>query len=57
MSHRICRVQSVEIVAPYTLHLRFSDGAENKLFSVTFDTGGRVTASGTTIDPKENAGR
>lgn len=36
---------------------RFADGGENKLFSVTFDTSGRVTATGMTIDPKENAGR
>ena len=28
MSHRICRVQSFEIVAPFTLRLRFHDGAE-----------------------------
>ena len=31
MSHRICRVQSVAIVAPFTLHLHFSDGAEQRI--------------------------
>ncbi|MEP7101147.1 MAG: outer membrane protein assembly factor BamE, partial [Burkholderiales bacterium] len=36
---------------------RFSDVSENKLFSVTFDTNGRVTSSATTVDPKENGGR
>ena len=36
---------------------RFSDDAENKLFSVTFDIDGRVTATATTIDPKEMGGR
>ena len=36
---------------------RFADNAENKQFSVTFDNSGRVTATGTTVDPKENAGR
>ena len=36
---------------------RFADNAENKQFSVTFDSSGRVTATGTTVDPKENAGR
>lgn len=36
---------------------RFSDNAENKLFSVTFDADGRVTATATTIDPTEMGGR
>ena len=36
---------------------RFADNAENKQFSVTFDSSGLVTATGTTVDPKENAGR
>ena len=36
---------------------RFADGGENKLFSVSFDTSGRVTSTATTIDPKETAGR
>lgn len=36
---------------------RFADGGENKLFSVTFDASGRVTATGTTIDPKDTEGR
>ena len=36
---------------------RFNDNTENKLFSVTFDTSGRVTSTATTIDPKESAGR
>ena len=36
---------------------RFADVGENKQFSVTFDANGRVTATATTVDPKENAGR
>ncbi len=32
---------------------RFADGGENKVFSVTFDSAGRVTATATTIDPKD----
>jgi Protein of unknown function (DUF2442) len=27
MSHRICRIESFQIVGPYTLQLRFDDGA------------------------------
>jgi hypothetical protein len=29
---------------------RFADGAQGKVFSVTFDASGRVTATGTTLD-------
>ena len=38
---------------------RFADGAENKVFSVSFDPNGRVTSTATTIDPKDagQAGR
>ena len=31
MSHPICRVQSVEVVAPFTLRLRFNDGVERRI--------------------------
>ena len=31
MSHPICRVQSVEVVAPFTLQLRFDDGVERRI--------------------------
>ena len=31
MSHPICRVQSVEVVAPFTLRLRFDDGVERRI--------------------------
>lgn len=33
---------------------RFQDGAQNKLFSVIFDTNGIVTSSAVTLDPREN---
>ena len=32
---------------------RFADGNQGKVFSVTFDTGGRVTATSTTLDAVE----
>ena len=31
MSHPIYRVQSVEIVAPFTLRMRFDDGSERRI--------------------------
>jgi hypothetical protein len=31
MSHRIYRVEQFEIVAPYTLRLRFDDGVEQRI--------------------------
>ena len=33
---------------------RFQDGAQNKLFSVTFDNNGVVVGSAATLDPREN---
>ena len=36
---------------------RFNDNGENRLFSVTFDASGRVTATGSTVDPKDTGGR
>ncbi|HEY9065371.1 MAG TPA: outer membrane protein assembly factor BamE [Burkholderiaceae bacterium] len=38
---------------------RYADGSENKVFSVSFDTSGRVTATSTTLDPRDTgeAGR
>ncbi|HKX42100.1 MAG TPA: outer membrane protein assembly factor BamE [Burkholderiaceae bacterium] len=32
---------------------RYADGAENKVFSVSFDPNGRVTATATTLDPRD----
>ena len=32
---------------------RFADSMENKVFSVTFDTSGRVTSTATTLDASE----
>ena len=51
------KTQRYELKREEVWDWRFSDNAENKLFSVTFDTDGRVTATATTIDPKENGGR
>lgn len=31
MSHPICRVQSVEVIAPFTLRLRFDAGVERRI--------------------------
>ncbi len=31
MTHPICRVEQFEIVAPYTLRLRFNDGSEQRI--------------------------
>ena len=38
---------------------RFADGAENKVFSVSFDLNGRVVSTSTTLDAKDagQAGR
>ncbi len=33
---------------------RFLDGAQNRLFSVVFDTNGIVTSSAVTLDPRDN---
>ena len=33
---------------------RFLDGAQSKVFSVTFDLNGIVTGSAATADPREN---
>lgn len=33
---------------------RYADGAENKVFSVSFDPNGRVTATATTLDPRDS---
>lgn len=51
------KTQRYELKQEEVWDWRFSDNAENKLFSVTFDTDGRVTATATTIDPKEMGGR
>ena len=51
------KTQRYDLKQEETWDWRFNDNNENKLFSVTFDSGGRVTATATTIDPKEDAGR
>jgi hypothetical protein len=51
------KTQRYELKQEEVWDWRFADNAENKQFSVTFDTSGRVTATATTVDPKENAGR
>ena len=51
------KTQRYELKREEVWDWRFSDDAENKLFSVTFDTDGRVTATGTTADSKEMGGR
>ena len=51
------KTQRYELKQEEVWDWRFADNAENKQFSVTFDVNGRVTATATTIDPKENAGR
>ncbi len=51
------KTQRYELKQEEVWDWRFADNAENKQFSVTFDTSGRVTATATTLDPKENAGR
>jgi SmpA / OmlA family len=51
------KTQAYELKREEVWDWRFSDNAENKQFSVTFDTEGRVTSTATTIDPKEMGGR
>jgi hypothetical protein len=51
------KTQRYELKQEEVWDWRFNDNAENKLFSVTFDSSGRVTSTATAIDPKENAGR
>lgn len=51
------KTQRYELKREEVWDWRFADIGENKLFSVTFDTNGRVTATATTIDPKEADGR
>ncbi|HZT56487.1 MAG TPA: outer membrane protein assembly factor BamE [Burkholderiaceae bacterium] len=51
------KTQRYELKQEETWDWRFNDNGENKLFSVTFDTSGRVTATATTIDPKDSGGR
>jgi outer membrane protein assembly factor BamE (lipoprotein component of BamABCDE complex) len=47
------KTQRYELKQEETWDWRFADGAESKVFSVTFDTAGRVTATATTVDPRE----
>lgn len=51
------KTQRYELKREEVWDWRFGDNAENKLFSVTFDTDGRVTATAITVDPNENGGR
>ncbi len=51
------KTQRYELKQEEVWDWRFSDNAENKLFSITFDTSGRVTSTATTIDLKEAGGR
>ena len=55
--HARPRRQRYELKQEEVWDWRFADNAENKQFSVTFDTSGRVTATATTIDPRESTGR
>jgi len=54
---RPAKTQVYELKHEEVWDWRFSDNAENKQFSVTFDGSGRVTATGTTVDPKEMGGK
>ena len=51
------KTQRYELKQEEVWDWRFADNAENKQFSVTFDTSGRVTATATTMDPRESTGR
>ena len=51
------KTQRYELKQEEVWDWRFNDNTENKQFSVTFDTNGRVTATATTVDPKEMGGR
>ena len=47
------KTQRFELKQEEVWDWRFADGQENKLFSVTFDTLGRVTSSATTSDGRD----
>ena len=47
------KTQRFELKQEEVWDWRFADGQENKRFSVTFDTLGRVTSSATTLDAAE----
>ena len=47
------KTQRIELKQEEVWDWRFADGQENKRFSVTFDTLGRVTSSATTLDAAE----
>jgi hypothetical protein len=51
---RPARTQVYEMKKEEVWDWRWLDGAQNKLFSVTFDRDGRVVGSASTIDPREN---
>jgi hypothetical protein len=47
------KTQRYELKQEEVWDWRFADGSEAKVFSVTFDTAGRVTSTATTLDAKE----
>ena len=47
------KVQRFELKQEEVWDWRFADSMENKVFSVTFDTSGRVTSTATTLDASE----
>ncbi len=53
------KVQSYALKQEEIWDWRFADGQENKVFSATFDAGGKVVASATTLDARDTgqAGR
>jgi outer membrane protein assembly factor BamE (lipoprotein component of BamABCDE complex) len=50
---RAAKTQTYALKQEEVWDWRFADGAESKVFSVSFDTNGRVVATSTTLDPKE----
>lgn len=56
---RAAKTQTFELKQEEVWDWRFADGAENKVFSVSFDLNGRVVSTSTTLDPRDagQAGR
>ena len=50
---RAAKTQTYALKQEEVWDWRFADGAESKVFSVSFDTNGRVVSTSTTLDPKE----
>jgi hypothetical protein len=53
---RPARMQAYPLKDEEQWDWRFLDGGVNKLFTVTFDKEGRVVATATTADPRDNPG-